>query len=148
MVCWTKLLLNLLGMVYKIIYVQDVYIFYLKFTNSTNLYRSYYRYMVQHRTCNTTWPPNNFTFRFVSKKYRSLCRPFLNTYRYTAKHIYKRLSSIYKYNWKPATMQRLSFRGLLCMSALPSVQNTERVANLCMVYSVCLPFPLSKTLRE
>jgi hypothetical protein len=29
--------------------------------------------------------------------------------------------------------------GLLCMSALPSVQNTERVANLCMVYSVCLP---------
>jgi hypothetical protein len=53
---------------------------------------------LQHRKCNTTWPPNHFTFRFVSRKYRSLCRPFLNTYRYTAKHIYKRLSSIYKYN--------------------------------------------------
>ena len=123
MVCWTKLLLNLLGMVYKIIYVQDVYIFYLKFTNSTNLYRSYYRYMVQHRTCNTTWPPNNFTFRFVSKKYRSLCRPFLNTYRYTAKHIYKRLSSIYKYNWKPSTMQRLSFSYLWCNKHVYKLSN-------------------------
>ena len=53
---------------------------------------------LQHRKCNTTWPPNHFTFRFVSRKYRSLCRPFLNTYRYTAKHIYKRLGSIYEYN--------------------------------------------------